>query len=304
MIDYDPRRWSRILVQLRGSVLPHLVPRIVLCAAIGALAAWLFDERGVKIPSLVHSLIGVALGLLLVFRTNASYDRYWEGRKLLGTITNRVRDLTRQASVYITGDDAEARAARTDLRRLVLAWNGLLRQHLRKERDLAALGALLTPAERQALEGIRVRPCVAVQWASARLADCARAGRLTEQRLQLMDANLTALIDAWGGAERIMKTPVPFAYAQHIKTFLALFCFTVPFALVDAMRWYTPIAAAILGFALFGIDEIGVEIEDPFGYDPNDLPLDKMAENLDHDTAAILAASPPPAAPPAPRAAA
>ncbi len=82
------------------------------------------------------------------------------------------------------------------------------------------------------------------------------------------------LIDALGGAERIMKTPVPFAYAHHIKLFVLIFCLTVPFAMSSTMHWLTPVGAALLAFGLLGIDEIGVEIEEPFGYDPNDLPLE------------------------------
>jgi putative membrane protein len=103
-----------------------------------------------------------------------------------------------------------------------------------------------------------------------------------------MDANVTAFVDYWGGAERIMKTPIPFAYAQHIKGFLTLFCFTAPFALVESLGWLTPVMAAVVAYGMFGIDEIGVEIEDPFGYDPNDLPLDAMGNTIANDTQDIL----------------
>ena len=99
-----------------------------------------------------------------------------------------------------------------------------------------------------------------------------------------MDTNLTALVDYHSGCERIVRTPIPFAYAQHIKLFVTLFCFTVPFAIVDAMKGYTPVAAAIFAFALFGIDEIGVEIEDPFGYDDNDLPIERIAATIKTST--------------------
>jgi putative membrane protein len=115
---------------------------------------------------------------------------------------------------------------------------------------------------------------------------------LTEHRLAVMDQNLTSFSDSWGGAERILKTPIPFAYAHHIKAFLALFAFTVPFALSDQMGWLTPVAAAAIAFALFGIDEIGVEIEDPFGYDPNDLPLDEVGATIARDVGDILSVQP------------
>jgi putative membrane protein len=103
-----------------------------------------------------------------------------------------------------------------------------------------------------------------------------------------MDTNLTALVDLHSGCERIVRTPIPFAYAQHIKLFVTLWCFTVPFAIVDAMQSYTWFASAVLAFALFGIDEIGVEIEDPFGYDDNDLPIDRIGQTIKASMSDIL----------------
>jgi putative membrane protein len=117
-------------------------------------------------------------------------------------------------------------------------------------------------------------------WITATIDALAREGKLSDARLLAMDTNLTALSDAHGACERIARTPIPFAYAQHIKLFVTLWCFTLPFAIVDAMLSYTWLASSILAFALFGIDEIGVEIEDPFGYDDNDLPVDRVAQTV------------------------
>ena len=289
MIDYDSKGFSRIVFQLRGSVIPSIASRIVMCTAIGGGAAWLYDAKGTKIPSIAHTLLGVALGLLLVFRTNASYDRYWEGRKLLGGFVNRARDLVRQATSFIEGDDALGRGHRREIARQTVLFYALLRQYLRKERELENLGVPLDEAERAALREAAVRPNLAAHWLTARLVRAQRDGRLSEEKLRLMDNNITSFLDSWGGAERIMKTPIPFAYAQHIKSFLTLFCVSAPFAMVESMKWYTPIAAGILAFGMFGIDEIGVEIEDPFGYDPNDLPLDAIGFRVDEDTRLILA---------------
>lgn len=289
MVDYETKNFLGVLLRLRGSVLPQLLGRIFVCAALGAGAVWMFDEWGVKIPGTVHAMLGVALGLLLVFRTSASYDRYWEGRRLLGMLVNRSRDLQRQATAFIDGDGDEARADRAEVQRLVVAFFALLRQYLRSERDLGKLGATLTDAERAALEPVAVRPNLAVAWLTQRLAACLRAGRLSERALEMMDLNVTSMVDSWGGAERIMKTPIPFAYAQHIKAFLSLFCFTAPLALVESLRWGTPLAAAVLAFGMFGIEQIGVEIEDPFGYDANDLPVDAIGDVIARDTRAILA---------------
>lgn len=288
MIDYETRSWLGTLVHMRGSVLPKLVPRMILYSILGAGAAYLHQHTGAFIPPTAHTLVGVALGLLLVFRTNASYDRFWEGRRLFGMLVNRSRDLVRQIVAYHGGDDAAARGEREILVRHVNLLYALIRQYLRRERDLGVLGALATDEERAALEPVAVRPTVVVTWITRALGRAADAGRLTEQRLQLLDGNLTSFVDSWGGAERILKTPIPFAYAQHIKLFLVLFCLTVPFALVESMRWATPAAVAVLVFGLFGIEEIGIEIEDPFGHDANDLPLDRIGETIAVDTAAMI----------------
>jgi putative membrane protein len=255
---------------------------------------WLHQVHAFHVPPLAHTLLGVALGLLLVFRTNSSYDRFWEGRKQLGMMVNRARDLQRQALTLIEGNDTAAHRLRADIGRLIGVLYALIRQYLRKERDLSQIAGL-TAAERAMLEPVAVRPCLAFTWISQRIATAARDGRLSENRLAAMDANLTAFSDNWGGAERIMKTPVPFAYAHHIKTFLLLFASTAPFAMVETMHWMTPVAAGVLAFALFGIDEIAVEIEEPFGYDANDLPLDAVGATIDRDLADMARLDPEPA---------
>ena len=283
MIEYDGRSWLPILFRMRGSVIPRLVPRVVIATLLGVFAVLLLESRNFKIPSVAHALVGVALGLLLVFRTNASYDRYWEGRKLLGLITNRTRDLARQVAAYV--DSTEARE---QLGKLVPAFFWLSAQTLRCDTSLGAAERWLTEAQKRALDGVTFRAPVVTAWISERLRDEAAAGRLTEQRLQLFDANLTVLNDALGGAERILRTPIPFAYAQHIKIFVVLFCFSAPFVMADVMGWATPAAVAFLALALFGIDEIGVEIEDPFGDDANDLPVDAIGTGIEKAVAEIL----------------
>jgi ion channel-forming bestrophin family protein len=285
MIEYDGRAWLPLLVRMRGSVIPRLVPRVLVTAALGVVAVLLLQRNNFKIPGNAHTLVGVALGLLLVFRTNASYDRYWEGRRLLGFMVNRTRDLARQAGAYLT--DPDARAA---LSRLIPAFYWIAAQTLRKEPALGNAERLLTPEERTALAAATFRAPLVTRWISDRLRAEAAAGRLSDIRLQLFDGNLTSLNDALGGAERILRTPIPFAYAQHIKIFVVLFCFSAPFVLADVMGWATPAACGLLALALFGIDEIGVEIEDPFGDDPNDLPLDAIGAGIEQAVAELTAA--------------
>lgn len=287
MISYDPKNWLSVVFTIRGSIIPRMMPRCSAIAVIGVVAAYGSVKLGWRMPSILHTMIGIALGLLLVFRTNASYDRFWEGRRLFGTMVNRCRDLTRQVVAYIDG--AELAQTREHLRHLVCAYFRLCGRTLRDETELEPLAPLLDDRERAALEGVKHRAPVCLAWITTELTRLARQGKLTEQQLLAMDQNITTLQDSLGGCERILRTPVPFAYAQHIKIFVVLFCFTAPFAIADAMKWWTPLGGFLLAFALLGVDEIGVEIEDPFGYDANDLPVDAIGDGIEKATSDILA---------------
>jgi putative membrane protein len=279
VIQYDTRNWLGLLTRVHGTVLPRIALRVLVTAAIAVGVTALAREHVIdlSIPASVHTLVGVALGLLLVFRTNASYDRFWEGRRMLGSTINDLRDLGRQTAAWLPREAAARQA------NLLVVWFATIRRYLRNEREWPELEALLGADQHKAIAATRCPPVLVARWLSEGYAAEANAGRLTEQRLQLLDTNLQNIIDWFGGAERIMKTPVPFAYAHHIKGFLTIFCFTVPLALLAQLGWYTAPAAAIVAYAMFGIDEIGVEIEDPFGYDPNDLPLDAMQETITTD---------------------
>lgn len=286
MIDYEGRRWLNVILRTHGSVMPRLLPRALVGGAFGGIAAWAFATHQVKLSPIAHTMIGVALGLLLVFRTNASYDRYWEGRRLLGGIVIRVRDLVRQAGGWAPGP--EHLGARRRIRDLGCAYFRAVSQTLRAEDDDGSLAALLPEDAKASLLASGARP-QAVNAELTRAIDALRrSAGLSDTQQLAMDQNLTAMTDALAGCERILRTPVPFAYAQHIKIFVVLFCYTAPFTMAEAMGWYTPIAATLLCLALFGIDEIGVEIEDPFGRDPNDLPLDAMAAALEKVTLAVV----------------
>jgi putative membrane protein len=291
MVSYDDSKWT-IVFRLAGSVVPRVASRVIACAAIGGGLLYL-ERRGIdlEIPIAAHTVVGVALGLLLVFRTNASYDRWWEGRKLVGGMVNRLRNLVRQAAAYVEGDDLAAKSVRDEVRRLAVSLYVSIRQYLRGERKLDEHADLLSEAQRASLEKVSVPPQAINTWLSETLQRAVRAGRLTEERLRILDENLTAMCDLWGGCERIVKTPVPFAYAHHIKGFLLLFCLSVPFALLPVMHVLTPFASAVVAYGLFGIEEIAVEIEDPFGYDPNDLPLDAIGETIARDLLQTVSAA-------------
>jgi putative membrane protein len=230
-----------------------------------------------------HTLIGVALGLLIVFRNNCSYDRYWEGRKLWGGIVNASRNLVRGAAVC-TG---EAR----DLASLAAAYALALKQHLRSSKDLAEIEPLVPAAVFEQASAAANPPSMLAFHISAWIRRQLAERKLDIAAAQTLEESVRTLLDNQGGCERILRTPIPFAYAVHIKQLLLVYLITLPFVLVGPMSWLAIPTVVVISFGLLGIEEAGVEIEDPFGDDPNDLPIEAMCATIARDTKALAEAA-------------
>lgn len=284
MIHYDPHKWFDHFFDVRGSLVKEISGRVLLCVAWSA-AVVLFHQKvhPVGIPSLLHTLVGVALGLLLVFRTNASYDRYWEGRRLWGGIVNDCRNVIRLASAHLR--------QHPDLLRRLTQWTAVFPcAAVAVLRGTPALGPCATGPASQEIGEVTAsqHPALAV---AVKMTECLMEGRRLDAYSDIihgaLDRNVQALIDHLGGCERIRKTPLPFAYVVHLRRALVVYCFSLPFALVDTFGWTTVLDVLLLSYTYFGIEEIGVEIEGPFGHDDNDLPLDDICEAIHHNVYAI-----------------
>jgi putative membrane protein len=284
MIHYDPHKWLDHFFDLRGSLVREIVTRVLLCVGWSALVVWFHRAvHPVGIPSLLHTLVGVALGLLLVFRTNASYDRFWEGRKLWGGIVNDSRNLIRLATAHLRNEpDLLAR-----LTQWTAAFPCAAKGVLQGENSLGRHVPELPPADRRAVETSQ-HPALTV---ALRLTECVlearRQGAISEIIHGSLDKNIQSLVDYLGGCERIRKTPLPFAYVVHLRRALVLYCYSLPFALVETFGWTTVLDVLLVSYTYFGIEEIGVEIEGPFGSDDNDLPLDDICLSIHDNVFAI-----------------
>jgi putative membrane protein len=242
-----------------------------------------------EVTSVGHALVGVALGLLLVFRTNSSYDRFWEGRRQWGTIINATRNLAR-TSVALLRDAPEA-AQR--VRDWTAAFAHATMHRLRNGSGVGAAEAWLPESMLEGLRKSTNAPLAAAAQISAAIADGRRAGALTDHEQMLMDMHVATLIDAAGACDRIHKTPLPFAYVVHLRRALAIYCVTLPFAIVGEFGWVEIVVTALIAFIMLGIEEIGVEIEDPFGTDDNDLPLERFCATVESDLRSVETASSP-----------
>jgi putative membrane protein len=280
MVNYDPHLWRDHMLDVRGSVVLKVAPRVLIVLIWSVIVGYLDRHlQSLAIPSTAHALIGVALGLLLVFRTNASYDRFWEGRRQWGAIVNASRNLSRGASALLQNSPELAQR----LRDWTAAFAYGVMHRLRDGSNLGVAANWL-PGElvKQAVESGNV-PLAAATQMSRTLVEARRTGVITDVEQLLMDTQVAALVDAAGACDRIHKTPVPFAYVVHLRRALILYCGSLPFAMIEGYGWGEVAVTTLVAFVLLGIEEIGVEIEDPFGTDDNDLPLEEFCASIERD---------------------
>lgn len=286
MIIRPRPHWLAILFARRGSVLPSILPQLGL---VTALAVAITASHGVvfgwKTPltPMPFTLVGIALAIFLGFRNSASYDRYWEARKFWGQGLNECRTLTRQALSLLD--------KQVDIRPFVygqIAFIHALRGYLRRvpvERELAAL----LPAELLArMREAHYPPTLILVWLGQWLHEQRRAGHLQAVLAAKMEDALSGLNQVQGGCERIVSSPIPFAYTVILYRTVGVYCLLLPFGLVDTLGWMTPLVTAFVSYTFFAQETLLSEIEEPFGNAENDLPLDALSITIERTLREML----------------
>lgn len=293
MLLLERGNWWRQTATFRGTAITRVWPRL-LAVTLFAVVETALHVNGIwsasSLTVVPFSLVAVALGIFLGFRNNTSYDRFWEGRKLWGQLVNTTRSFARQVQVFV-GPQPDAAGSSVSPEELasihrelvyrVVAYVHAFRQHLRDEDDLPALAGLLPDAERDALPGQLNRPVAILRELGGRLRELWGRGLVHPMHLPALEASLGTLTDIQGGCERIKSTPIPSSYTVLIHRIVGIYMFALPFGLVDTTGTLTPVVVAIIGYAFFGLDAVGDEIEDPFGSDINDLPLAALSRMIE-----------------------
>ncbi|MCS7227112.1 MAG: hypothetical protein NZ821_09000 [Gloeomargarita sp. SKYB31] len=285
----ERRNWVALTFTWRGSVLPSVLPRVVFYG----LVAWvvvLVHKNWMPLPPfhLATLAVEVVVGSLLFFRTNTAYDRFWEGRKAWGTIVNSARNLALQLLVMVEEQTPRDRAAKEEAVRWVIAYAIALKNHLRGCFSLEELQGLLSRDRLLRLAQADHRPLAIAFWLGDYLRWQSQQQRVTSYQFIGLERRLSELVDALGICERILRTPQPLAYSVHLRHLLILYCLSFPFRLVSQLGWGVIPATAIAAFVVLGIEEIALEIENPFGNDPNDLPLEQICQVIQRDLEALL----------------
>ena len=276
MVIYNPKDWWKLIFAFHKSdTFRMLLPGIIGVAIYTALVSFLENDyfhASFKNTTTVHSLIGFVLSMLLVFRTNSAYDRWWEGRKLWGNLVNSSRNLYLKLDKMIENSEDKI-----ELKNLIIDFAIATKEHLRQGAKLKELSQFSQKSITKSHENIPLQVSnllyAKVSQALAHTSPSGFNGLLVNEELR-------AFVDILGGCERIKKTPIPYSYSMFFKKVIFIYIFTMPIGFVREFGyWASPIVALVF-YVFAGIELLAEEIEDPFGSDVNDLPTDTICQTI------------------------
>lgn len=293
MIRYNTRDWFGTTFRFhRADTFIKLLPLILIIAVYSGVVAYFeLDLEQVrelsylKNVSMMHTLLGLVLSLLLVFRTNTAYDRWWEGRKLWGTLTNTSRNLAIKLSAMIPADDKETLTFFTEI---IPAYAVALKNHLRDESTRTELFDDKRSIHLQPVNHEKHVPNQLAEMMMRRIGDLYRKKVISGEQWIILNADLQLFTEICGGCERIKNTPIPYSYSVFIKKFIFIYVITLPFGYVLSLGYLVIPVVSFVFYVLGSLELIGEEIEDPFGGDPNDVPTDKIAKNIETNVRELL----------------
>lgn len=262
-------------------VWPRVSWRLGLLFLFDLTVAVLYAQSGMTflgLPSLPLGLMGAALSIFLAFRTNSSYDRWWEARRLWGSLVNESRSFSRQALTLV---DGVADAENNDLVEWQIAYVHSLRCHLRGQNPFPELATRLPADMVAALRTQQNVPLALLLRAGRRLRTLFDGGRLDSFRFVQLDSTLTRLCDIQGACERIKNTPLPRQYEYFPRLMVSTFCVLLPFGLVEGMGLLTPVASTLVSFIFLSLESVGRDIEAPFEYTVHDTPMSQLSRTIE-----------------------
>lgn len=278
MYDYPGSTWLKLLVSPVGSITPGVPSRTLgimgFSLGVWSLHQWVYPFG---VPVGLHEVGGAIVALALAFRTNSTYSRFWEARTLWGGIVNASRNLHR-----LIRHHASPEAAREAAPWIALFAHGT-RVGLRGESIAADAHRLLARPAAEALTAARHPALHVADELSTRIAELRRRGLLDPLMARLAEGEVMALVDRLGGCERILKTPTPIGYVVMLRQLTVIFLLSLPFPLVGSLGLLTPLMVGAIAFPVLMIEGLGSELDDPFGHDPNDLPLTRICETIELD---------------------
>jgi putative membrane protein len=279
MISYNPKIWFAYIFRFhRSDSFRNLFPLLLFIGAYSGVIAYLeieylkLDETShVKNLLVIHTTLGFVISLLLAYRINSAYDRWWEGRKLWGSLVNNSRNLAIKLSVILKEEKDLAY-----FRKLIPSYASILNKHLKDEETSMQLFDHVDLA----IDHHKHRPNQIAKMLFQKINDLYVTHKISGDQLIILNSEIQSFTDICGACERIKNTPIPYSYSTFIKKFIFMFVMTLPFAYAFTLGYYVIPVVSFIFYVLASIELISEEIEEPFGYDDNDLPTSKIAENI------------------------
>ncbi len=294
MISYNTKDWFTFIFKFhKADTFRKLLPLIVAVCIYAGIITWLelyywklSETNYVKNIPLMHGLLGFAISMLLVFRTNTAYDRWWEGRKLWGNLVNNSRNFAMKLEAMLPAGETEQRAF---FRKIIPAYAYALHNHLHKEQTRVEL--FETEEHKQMFGDIDHAKHIPNQVALLmyrHLQLLYAQQKISGEQLLFLNTEIQSFTDICGACERIKNTPIPYSYSVFIKKFIFFYVMTLPFGYVFQLGFYVIPVVAFVFYVLASLELIAEEIEDPFGGDENDVPTALLAKNIHRHVAEII----------------
>lgn len=279
MVQYNPKDWITFIFRFHKSdTFRQLLPMMIFIGLYSAgicyleVEYWkLAEDSHVKNISIMHGMLGFVISLLLAYRTNTAYDRWWEGRKLWGSLVNNSRNLAIKLSAILKEEHDK-----NYFRFIIPTYASILSKHLSNEE----VGQILYENVELKINHQKHKPNQVAQYIFMKINDLYQSGKISGDQLIILNAELQSFTDVCGACERIKNTPIPYSYSAFIKKFIFFFVMTLPFGFVFSLGYYVIPVVVFIFYVLASLELIAEEIEDPFGGDANDLPMTKIASNI------------------------
>lgn len=295
MISYNPKEWFTFVFKFhKADTFRKLFPLILGIAAYSALVAfleleyWNLSENS-RLRSLpvLHNLLGFAISMLLVFRTNTAYDRWWEGRKLWGSLVNNSRNFAMKLSAFLPQDE---KAQRNFFHKIIPAYAFTLHNHLHSEKVRVELFEEDSEHKHifSKIDGNKHIPNQVAMLMFHHVQDLYKQNKISGDQLIVLNTELTSFTDICGACERIKNTPIPFSYSVFIKKFIFFYIMTLPFGYVFNLGYLVIPVVCFIFYVLASLELIAEEIEDPFGGDENDVPTLKLSQTIQRTVHELL----------------
>jgi len=280
MIRYDPKSWFSLIFDTYSKyVIRLLFPLIFLAGDLTFfLCFFLIDVFSIQMVDTksFHSILGLILGLFLVFRTNTAYDRWWEGRKLWGKLVNDCRQLAIKLATILPEGAVEDRHF---FEKMISNVTFAMKHHLRESKQVGELD-FYDESTREEIIKSEHRPNIINKLMMQRVISLNAKGQISDSQLFILDKEIKGFTDIIGACERIKNTPIPYSYSMFIKKFLFIYCISLPMAFIGAFGYWSIILVVVSLYFLMSVELISEEIENPFGKDMNDLPIDELCVKI------------------------